>query len=85
MLFVNELVTKYGYELILKCLIDDIKFLESEGLEVMVTYEQPTEQNTESKKVNLKGSIIYVCVDNLGANSVCGLIENYGTQTNGIG
>jgi len=83
-LFDNELVAKYGYEIILKCLIDDIKILESEGIEVVVTYEQPTEQNIEPKKINLKGSIIYVCADNLGANSVCGLIENFGTQTNGI-
>lgn len=69
LLFDNEFVVKYGYSKLLKCLIDDLRTLETTGITI------------DNK--NIKGGIIYFCADNLGANSACGLIESFSSASNG--
>ena len=70
MLFDNNHVEKYGYPVIMKCLMDDLAILETVGIQI--------------QDVTLFGTIIYVCADNLGANSICGLVESFNSNINGM-
>lgn len=70
LLFDNNYLIKYGYDRILHCLVQDLKTLETQGIII--------------GDRNLLGSIIYLCADNLGANSICGFVESFGCRTSGL-
>ena len=59
-------MNKYGYDLILKELVDDLLILETDGIFI----------NNEK----IKGSVTYLVADSLGANSICGLIESFSSN-----
>lgn len=60
-------VKKYGFNKVLKPLIDDLKILETTGMEIEVG----------GKKTTIKGSISYLSSDNLAANSIGGFVESF--------
>lgn len=64
-LFHSQDLKKYGFDEILKPLIDDVKTLEMEGIEVPFS-DSP-----------LRGTVIQVTGDNLGLHGLFGLIESF--------
>ncbi|CAI5662779.1 unnamed protein product [Oreochromis niloticus] len=64
-LFHAEDVKKYGFDPILQPLIDDIKFLESHGIDLPFS----------SEKVH--GTICQITGDNLGMHSILGFVESF--------
>jgi len=58
----------YGYSTILAPLLNDLKVLETEGIEVIY----------QDKKIILKGSISFICQDNLAGNEIGGYITSFG-------
>ena len=60
-------IKKYGYSTILSKLVSDLKFLETEGIDV---------DFLKSPK-NIKGSLAALSVDNLGANGLLGMVESF--------
>lgn len=58
-------VKNYGYDAIFQPLIRDIQVLEEEGLYV------------QKLGTSVKGSVLYVSADNLGAHSVAGFQESF--------
>lgn len=58
-------VKKYGYSAILEPLLKDIEVLEKEGIYVQKLGE------------NIRGTVLYVSADNLGAHSLGGFQENF--------
>ena len=65
----DKLVKKYGYERLLEPFIDDLIVLETLGLTI--------------NNINIKATICYMVTDNLGANSIFGLVESFGIFTEG--
>ena len=57
-----------GYDKIFETLIKDLTVLENEGINV----------EYKSKLVNLKGTISFICQDNLAGNSIGGFVESFG-------
>lgn len=64
-LFHSQDLRKYGFDEILKPLIDDVKTLEMEGIEVPFS-DSP-----------LRGTVIQVTGDNLGLHGLFGLVESF--------
>ena len=62
-----KLLKKYGFEGILQPLIEDLQRLENEG----VTVEK------DGQQVNLKGTVVATCCDNLASHSIGGFIESF--------
>jgi hypothetical protein len=62
----------YGYKNILAPLIEDLKTLETVG--IPVTYRDEV--------VILKGTISYICQDNLAGNDIGGYITSFGCNVN---
>lgn len=60
-------VKEYGLEMIFKPILDDLKLLETNGIEVELN----------GKKIQLFGTISYFVADNLAANGVSGLVESF--------
>ena len=58
----------YGYQTIFAPLIADLKILETDGIDV--TYQ--------NELINLKGTISYICQDNLAGNEIGGYITSFG-------
>lgn len=52
------------YDCVFKRIVDDLKFLETDGIQI-------------SSDINLKGALINISCDNLGANSVFGFAESF--------
>jgi hypothetical protein len=62
-------VKEFGMNGILKPIISDLKKLETEGIEI--------------KNIgNIKGSILFICGDNLGSHQLGGFIENFSKPAN---
>ncbi len=70
LLFYDSQLKYYGYDVIMKPLIDDLKTLESTGIAIIYNNET----------IVLKGTISYICSDNLAGNSVGGYIESFGSN-----
>jgi uncharacterized C2H2 Zn-finger protein len=69
LLFNDKLVKKYPFTRLLDCMINDLIILETTGILI--------------EKINLKGSICYMSADSLGANQIMGLVQNFGSRTDG--
>ena len=67
-------IVKHGYDLVFKPLVDDLRILESNGLDVRYLSEWR----------NIKGTISFVIADNLAANNLAGLVESFGPNVVGI-
>lgn len=52
------------YDCVFKRIVDDLKFLETDGIQI-------------SSDINLKGALVNISCDNLGANSVFGFAESF--------
>ena len=68
-LFPSELTDKYGYESLLQPLIEDMKILETRGIEI--TFEGRTHI--------FKGTIMMVVADNLASHALGGFFCNFST------
>jgi hypothetical protein len=66
-------IEKYGYDLVLKPMLDDLKILEGNGIDVSFMGELK----------NITGTISFVISDNLAANSLAGLVESFGPNVSG--
>lgn len=64
-LFHTEDVKKYGFETILQPLIDDIKILESDGIDLPFSSEK------------VYGTICQITGDNLGMHGIMGFTESF--------
>ena len=62
---------KYGYAKIYEPLLNDLKVLEIEGILI----------HNKLINVKLRGSNSFFASDNLGANSLAGLVESFHTKT----
>jgi hypothetical protein len=51
-------------------LLDDLKILENEGINVVY----------KARTINLKGTISYIAQDNLASNGIGGFIESFGSN-----
>jgi hypothetical protein len=60
-------IKKYGFNKVLKPLIEDLKLLETSGIEIEVG----------GQKTIVKGTISYLSSDNLAANSIGGFVESF--------
>nr|XP_054600874.1 uncharacterized protein LOC129164486 isoform X2 [Nothobranchius furzeri]XP_054600875.1 uncharacterized protein LOC129164486 isoform X2 [Nothobranchius furzeri] len=58
-------IKKYGYDQVLAPLLKDIAILEQDGIYISTLGQ------------NVKGSVLCVAADNLGAHSISGLVENF--------
>lgn len=58
-------VKKYGYEAVLQPLLKDLVQLEEEGLFIPVFARK------------IKGTVVSIIADNLGAHSICGFVESF--------
>lgn len=65
----TEIVKKNGCNSILKQFVDDIRTLETEGLEI---YDEDNR-----KKIVLRGTLVQVSFDNLGGNTIFGLVKSF--------
>lgn len=70
LLFYDSQLKYYGYDVIMKPLIEDLKILEETGIEIVYN-----DQN-----IVIKGTISYICSDNLAGNSIGGYIESFGSN-----
>jgi hypothetical protein len=66
-------ITTHGYDLVFRPLIDELKTLETDGIDVYYM--------GELKKI--RGTISYIISDNLAANNLAGLVESFGPRVNG--
>ena len=73
MLFFPEDLKRLGYDEMFSPLIKDIKFLETQGIDI----------EFNNQIVNLKGSISYLVADSLAANSIGGYIESFSSNVSG--
>lgn len=64
---VTDLKDNDSRNIISQCIVKDLASLENVGLELMSV-------------VNLKGVLVNICCDNLGANSVLGLCESFNSE-----
>jgi hypothetical protein len=69
LLFNDKLTKKYPFTRLLDCMINDLIILETTGICI--------------KQINLKGSICYMSADSLGANQIMGMVQNFGSKTDG--
>ncbi|XP_053097912.1 uncharacterized protein LOC113523917 [Pangasianodon hypophthalmus] len=67
-LFHTQDISKYGFDIILEPLINDIKVLESQGLSLPFSDEQ------------IYGTIAQITGDNLGMHSILGFIESFSSH-----
>jgi hypothetical protein len=64
----DTLTKKYTFKVLLNCLIKDLITLEQVGIQV------------DDKAI--RGTIIYIVADSLGANQIMGLVMSFNTNTN---
>lgn len=69
-LFYSADLKTVGLNQILQPIVDDIKILETQGIDV----------NLNSKIINVKGSIVALSHDNLGANVLHGMVESFSAK-----
>lgn len=62
----SKIEKKYGCNSILEHLVREIKILETDGISI---------DNNEGEYLNLKGTLVQVSFDNLGGNTVFGLVK----------
>ena len=67
-LFYDSQLKYYGSVVIFKCLLKDLKILETSGIDVC--YNDQT--------INLKDTTSMICQDNLAENGTSGFIESFG-------
>lgn len=60
-------VKKYGYNAILHSFVTELKLLERDGIDI----------NFIEGQSKLKGSLVAISADNLGANSLMGFVESF--------
>lgn len=66
-LFYSSDLKTHGFSRILRPLIDDLKILEDEGIDIEV----------DLKEKNIKGTISSLSFDNLGGNMLLGMVESF--------
>ena len=66
-MFNEEDVKMYGYDIIMRPLVDDIKELETNGVHI----------DSDVFNGTVRMSIAQVSGDNLGANGICGFVERF--------
>lgn len=69
-----KVLKSLGYDVVFDQLINDIKLLETEGINI--------EYNGQT--INLRGTISYLVADSLAANSIGGFIESFSSKVSGI-
>ena len=63
----SELVKKYGVSRVVQILVDDIKSLEQEGLDIVI----------DGMNYNFRGTISCIVTDNLAAHTLSGFMESF--------
>lgn len=70
----HDQLKAFGYSKIHEPLINDLKILETEGIEIIYN----------DKKVNLKGTISFLPADNLAANGIGGYVECFSQKNHSL-
>ncbi|CAF0799181.1 unnamed protein product [Brachionus calyciflorus] len=73
LLFDSNILDEFVYSKILERFINDLKKLENEGLEIM----------KNEKLLKFRGTLSFICADNLGANKIGGFVESFQQSVKG--
>lgn len=70
----SVIVDKHGYNAILQPFVDEMKILENDGILIDSSFGEEKNIDTNSKII-LKGTLTQVTFDNLGGNTIFGLVK----------